>query len=77
MAFCEVVSWDSLANCVTALAKNRKFAAERGMSIVRALVIGLPLSWLSAAANSSRFASISEAIFISTALRNSSEEADH
>src|SRR5215831_11590259 len=48
--------------CRIAVAKNRKFAIERGMSSVRASEIGLPVSIDSARANFSKSRSIRSAI---------------
>src|SRR5439155_4786411 len=67
----------SLASCRIAVAKKRKFATARGMSRMRASVSGLPLSFDSSSASSSKFFSIRSASFSSSVERSAAVVRDH
>src|SRR5690606_11247281 len=71
IVFKPTLSWASLANCVIAFPKKRKFADARGISTANAKLKGLPLSFASASANSINFSSIKSAIFRRILLRSS------
>src|SRR5690606_22997693 len=71
MVFKPTLSCASLANCVMAFPKKRKFAEALGMSTAKAKLSGLPLSFASALAKSIIFSSIKSAIFRRIRLRSS------
>src|SRR5690606_11365522 len=71
MVFKPTLSCASLANCVMAFPKKRKFAEARGISTAKAKLNGLPLSFASASARSTNFSSIKSAIFRRILLRSS------
>ena len=56
------ILWLSVAKCMIPVAKNRKLADALGISTFLLSQSGLPLSFVSAKANSSRLASINSAI---------------